>query len=83
MIKKKSTQEISHVKRREIQAPVVTKIINGFIEQFGKEDTLKVLSKVIKKDAIESGSLLSEKFNGNNMHCPRMINLVFHCSQSC
>jgi len=46
--------KISHIKRREIQAPIVSAIVNGFIEDLGKERTLKILSKVIEKDAIDS-----------------------------
>lgn len=67
MKEKTHTEEVSHLKRREIQAPIVSTIINGFVEELGKERTLKIISKVIKKDAIDSGRLLSEKFNGNSM----------------
>ncbi|MFC2103553.1 L-2-amino-thiazoline-4-carboxylic acid hydrolase [Bacteroidota bacterium] len=62
-----NTKEVSHLKRREIQAPIVTAIINGFIEELGKERTLEIISKVIEKDAIDSGRLLADKFNGNSI----------------
>lgn len=67
MKEEKNTEEVSHVNRREIQAPIVSKIIDGFIEQLGKECTLRIISKVIEKDAKDSGRLLAEKFNGNSM----------------
>lgn len=62
-----NTTEISHLKRREIQAPIVSVIINGFIEELGKEKTLKIISKIIQKDAMDSGRLLAGKFQGNGM----------------
>ena len=63
-----NSTNISHVRKREIQAPVVSSIIHGFMNEFGKEKTLEVLAKIIKKDAIESGNLLSQKFNGGKMN---------------
>ena len=61
-------RNISHIQRREIQAPLVTKIVNGYINALGKEKALKILVKVIRKDAIKSGSLLAEQFKGKCMH---------------
>jgi hypothetical protein len=54
-------EEISHLKRREIQALIESAIINGFIEELGKERTLEIVSKVIENDAIVSGRLLADK----------------------
>lgn len=59
--------EISHIKKREIQAPIVSAIIHGFMDEFGKEKTLEVLSNSIRNDAIKSGRALAERFNGNSM----------------
>ncbi len=67
MKKETNTQKISHLKRREIQAPIVSAIINGFIKELGKERTLEILSKIIEKDAIDSGRLLADKFKGNSI----------------
>ena len=61
-------QEISHIKRREIQAPIVSAIINGFMKELGKERTLEILSKIIAQDAINSGSMLASKYKGNGMN---------------
>lgn len=58
---------ISHIKKREIQAPIVSAIINGFMKEIGKEKTLEVLSKIIEKDAIESGRNLAIEFKGNGI----------------
>jgi len=67
MKEKTNTEYVSHLKRREIQAPIVSKIINGFIEQLGYERALKIISKVIEKDAIDSGNYLAERFKGSSM----------------
>jgi hypothetical protein len=63
----KQTDRISHVKKREIQAPVVTAIINEFIAELGKEETLRILAGAIGKDAIKSGKELAEHYDGNSM----------------
>jgi len=66
-MKKINTNEVSHLRRREIQAPIVSEIINGFIEELGREKTIEIISKVIEKDAINSGRLLANKFKGNSL----------------
>lgn len=58
---------ISHVKKREIQAPVVTAIINEFIKELGREETLRILARAIEKDAIKSGKELAENYRGNSL----------------
>jgi L-2-amino-thiazoline-4-carboxylic acid hydrolase len=68
MYEETDIQKISHLKRREIQTPIVSKIINGFIDELGKKRTFEVISKVIEKDAIDSGRLLADKFKGNSIH---------------
>ncbi len=58
---------ISHLKRREIQAPIATAIIMGLIEELGSERALQILSKRIAKDAREAGQALAAKLHGNSM----------------
>ncbi len=58
---------ISHIKKREIQAPIVTSIVKEFIKELGKEKALAILSRVIEKDAVKSGQELARQFNGNSM----------------
>ena len=55
MKKKASEVRIPHLKCREIQAPIVSLLIQGFADEVGSDKTLKVAKKVISKDAIESG----------------------------
>jgi len=68
------TDKISHVKKREIQAPVVTAIVNEFINEVGEEKALKVLAGAIEKDAIKSGRELAEHYRGNSMK--ELANLI-------
>ena len=64
---KMTVVEVSHLKRREFQAPIVSKLINGFAEHLGEERTKEIISKVIQKDAIDSGRQLAEELCGNGM----------------
>lgn len=68
MEKETNSQKISHIKRREIQAPIVSAVINGFIKELGEERTLQILSKVIEQDAIDSGRILASEFKGNGIN---------------
>jgi hypothetical protein len=70
----KQTDRISHVKKREIQAPVVSAIINEFINELGRERTLEILAGAIEKDAIKSGRELAEHYEGNSMK--ELANLI-------
>jgi hypothetical protein len=58
---------ITHLKYREIQAPIVSSLIRGFAEEIGSDKTLEVAMKVISKDAIESGKKLAQEYSGNSM----------------
>lgn len=68
MKKKASEVRITHLKCREIQAPIVSSLIQGFAEEIGSAKTIKVAKKVISKDAIESGKKLAEEYSGNTMN---------------
>jgi hypothetical protein len=63
----KLSDRISHLKKREIQAPVVTAIINEFMNELGEDKTLKILAGAIEKDAIKSAGELAEYYKGNSM----------------
>ena len=67
MKKKASEGRITHLKRREIQAPIVSSLIQGFAEEIGFEKTIEVAKKIISKDAIESGRKLAQEYSGNSM----------------
>ena len=68
VIKKKSSEvRITHLKCREIQAPIVSSLIQGFAEEIGSDKTIEVAKKVIRKDATESGKKLAQEYSGNSM----------------
>ena len=53
--------------RREIEALLAVPLIEGFIEEFGRERTLDIAGKVIRDLALESGRLLARISGGNSM----------------
>jgi len=68
MKKSESKAAITHLMCREIQAPIVSALIKGFVEKFGTEKTHSVAEKIIYKDAVSSGKKLSEKYSGNSLN---------------
>ena len=58
---------ISHLDRREVQAPLVASLIKAFCEAFGTDETLAVAQEVIREDAVRSGRSLAEKSVGNSV----------------
>jgi len=64
---KVSKQEIAHVKVRELQAPLVSALINGFTKEIGKIQAHEIAQKVINEDAALSGKTLAEKSSGNSL----------------
>jgi hypothetical protein len=58
---------ISHLDRREVQAPLVASLIRAFCEAFGTDATLAVAQEVIREDAVRSGRSLAEKMEGNSL----------------
>lgn len=67
MKKKASEVRITHLKCREIQAPIVSALIQGFAEEIGSDKTIEVAKKVINKDAIKSGKKLAQEYSGNSV----------------
>ncbi|NHJ38700.1 MAG: hypothetical protein FK731_01615 [Asgard group archaeon] len=60
-------KELTHIKKREIQAPIVKILLEGFIEHFGQDKILPILNKIIEEDAINSGLELANIVGGNSM----------------
>ena len=61
------TLKISHLTRREIQAPIAACLIRGFAKVLGQDKTLEVATEAVQTDAIEAGQIMAEKYGGNNM----------------
>jgi len=56
--------EISTLKRREIQSPLIASLLRAFISEIGYDKAMVVASAAIQNDAIEVGKRLAE--NGGN-----------------
>jgi len=59
--------KITHLKLREIQAPIVSSLISGFAGEVGYEKTMKIAGKVISEDAIASGKKMAQEHEGNTL----------------
>jgi hypothetical protein len=62
-----ATQPISALERREIQAPVLARVIAGFTGELGCEEAMRVASAAIQLDAREAAKTLVSRFGGNGM----------------
>jgi hypothetical protein len=65
--KKGSEMRITHLKCREIQAPIVSSLIHGFAQEIGYEKTMEIAKKVISKNATRSGKKLAHEYSGNTI----------------
>ena len=58
---------ITHQKLREIQAPIVRLLINGFAKEIGYKKAIKIAENVISEDAIASGKKMAAEYKGNSL----------------
>jgi hypothetical protein len=58
---------ITHLKRREIQAPVFASLVKEFSREIGYEKTMEIIKKVIREDAIQSGRKSAHEFAANTL----------------
>ena len=59
--------KITHLKRREVQAPIVSSLIRGFANEIGYDKAVDIVKQVIREDAILSGKTLAEAYSGNSI----------------
>ena len=59
--------KITHLKRREIQAPIVSSLISAFANEIGYDKAVDIAKKVIRENASLSGKTLAEEYSGNSM----------------
>ncbi|MGD8286339.1 MAG: L-2-amino-thiazoline-4-carboxylic acid hydrolase [Desulfobacterales bacterium] len=64
---KNPSMKITHLKRREVQAPLVSSLIKGFADEMGYEKAIGIAKKVIREDALLSGKTLAEAYSGNSI----------------
>jgi len=65
--------EISTLKRREIQSPLIACLLEAFIDELGYEKTMAVASAAIQKDAIKAGKIIADKYGGNTFEQLRRV----------
>ena len=58
---------ISHLQRREIQAPIAACLIREFARVMGYDQAMEVATAAIKADATKAGLLMAEQYGGNTM----------------
>ena len=61
------TLEITHLQRREIQAPIAACLIRGFANVMGQDRALEVATAAVQADAMMAGKIMAEKYGGNTM----------------
>jgi hypothetical protein len=61
------TLEISHLKRREIQAPIAACLIRGFARMMGHNKAVEAATAAVQADALMAGRIMAEKYGGNTM----------------
>jgi len=59
--------EISHLQRREIQAPIAACLIRGFAREMGLDQAIEVATAAIQADAMTAGRAMAERYGGNTM----------------
>ena len=58
---------ITTLARREVQAPLLACLLDGFIRVLGREKALQVASASIREDAMQAGKAFAEKYGGNSI----------------
>jgi len=78
MDKKESDNKITHLKRRKIQAPIVSSLIKAFADKTGYDNAMEIVKQVVRKDAILSGRTLADKYGGNTLReLSKIVNEVW------
>ena len=59
--------KITHLKRREIQAPIVSSLIGAFADEIGYDKAVDIAKEVIREQAVLSGKTLAQEYGGNSI----------------
>jgi hypothetical protein len=59
--------QVSILARREIEARILMPVLNAFIKEYGKEQTIKLVDPVIRELAREGGVQLAKALGGNTI----------------
>ena len=75
MKKKERDIEVTHLKCREIQAPIVSSLIKAFADKVGYDKAIEIVEQVVREDAVLSGRTLADKYGGNTLReLARIVN---------
>lgn len=58
---------VSHLQRRELQAPIAVCLIREFAKVIGQEAALELAAAAIREDARQAGRAMAEKLGGNGL----------------
>ena len=61
------TFEISHLERRQIQAPIAACLIRGFAKVMGQDKAVEIATAAVQADATVAGGLMAKEYGGNGM----------------
>ncbi|MFH1037301.1 MAG: L-2-amino-thiazoline-4-carboxylic acid hydrolase [PVC group bacterium] len=67
MNEKDTGKKISHLQRREIQAPVAAVLIRGLGVEIGREKAIEVAASAIRADAIIDGRRMAERYGSSTL----------------
>ena len=65
--KDQRTFEVSHLKCREMQAPIAACLVEEFAKVIGQAKALQTVTDAVQADAMMAGKLMAEKYGGNSM----------------
>ncbi|HBV97162.1 MAG TPA: hypothetical protein DEF36_08955 [Desulfotomaculum sp.] len=73
-----SVSKISHVRCREIQAPLMVTLIKGFGQEMGHQRALETATRTLEEDAANAARKLASRYGGNSMsHLASIIREVW------
>lgn len=73
-----STEHITNLQRRQIQAEFFAVLMPELIREFGYERAMQAVSAAIQKDAFLAGKSLAEKYGGNSLEdLLRLVRVVW------
>ena len=64
---------ISHLQRREIQAPIAACLIHGFAEALGRAKALETATAAIREDAKKAGQVMAQKLGSHTLEALRQV----------
>ena len=59
--------DVSILKRREIQSPLLACVLAGFINEIGYDKAMEIATAAIQTDAMKAGKAIAEKYGGNTI----------------